>query len=165
MASRKIFFSSYFRRASISDALTSQRRIVGSLAFLADLIRRLKTREQAERMILCACRFLPPSQTSVMSKRSDSALRSAKEEVTLVWKSFHFRQNESSGEALPMMTLKFGENLKRRKFGSVQQCRCFAREASLNMYLSSSIFIHFTTNWQQHYVYISSTRCDRVSRA
>ena len=108
----------YFRRASISDGLTSQRRMVGSLAFLADLIRRLKTREQAERMILCACRFLPPSHTSVMSNRSDSALRSAKEEVTLVWKSFHLRQNESSGEALPMMKLKLGEALKRRKFGS-----------------------------------------------
>ena len=106
---------SYFRRASMSDALTSQRRIVGSLAFLADLIRRLKTREQAERMILCACRFLPPSHTSVMSKRSDSALRSAKEEVTLVWKSFHLRQNESSGEALPMMRLKLVDNLKRTK--------------------------------------------------
>ena len=108
-------FIPYFRRASISDALTSQSSIVGSLAFLADLIRRLKTREQADRMILCACRFLPPSHTRVMSKRSDSALRSAKEEVTLVWKSFHLRQNESSGEALPMMTLKFVGPLKGKK--------------------------------------------------
>ncbi len=50
---------------------------------------------------LCAIMLLSP-QTRVTSKRSASLRRSANEAVTLVWKSFHLRQKESSEDEDPI---------------------------------------------------------------
>ena len=55
----------------------------------------LKKLLHAESTNLCAGSWISSSLTNVMSKRSSSSLKFAKDLDTVGWKSFHFRQNFS----------------------------------------------------------------------